>query len=128
MKTFMIAGAASLIALGAINMPLAIAADPAPSNETTSGTAVPGATAATGTTPDTASASKTADSGKVPGEPEKGANSFTESQAQARISDAGYTSVGGLKKDGDGIWHGTAMKNGQQVGVWLDYAGNVGQS
>ena len=62
------------------------------------------------------------------GGPKSGANSFTEGQAQSRITDAGYTSVSGLKKDNEGVWHGMAMKNGQQVNVWLDYTGHVGQS
>jgi hypothetical protein len=60
--------------------------------------------------------------------PEKGANSFTEDQAQTRIANAGYSQVNGLKKDDNGVWRGTAMRNGRQVNVWLDYAGHVGQS
>ena len=145
MKKIVIAGAATLIALGGLNASPAMAqgtspgSDTGPATTTTPGVtgqpsptpgavppAGPGDTAA-GTTPDTASAGRTVEAAKPSG-PEKGANSFTESQAQARLSDAGYTSVTGLKKDGDGIWHGSAMKNGQQVSVWLDYAGNVGQS
>jgi hypothetical protein len=31
------------------------------------------------------------------------------------------------KKDGDGVWRGMGKKDGQQVSVWLDYKGNVGQ-
>jgi putative membrane protein len=54
-----------------------------------------------------------------------GANSFTEGQARSRISDAGFTDVQGLRKDDEGIWRGTAMRNGQQVGVGLDFQGNV---
>ena len=59
--------------------------------------------------------------------PAKGANSFTEGQAQSRLKDRGFGDVGALKKDQDGIWRGTAMKAGQQVSVWVDYKGNVGQ-
>ena len=59
--------------------------------------------------------------------PAKGANSFTQGQAQSRLADAGYTSVADLKKDGDGIWRGSAMKGGQKVSVWLDYQGKLGQ-
>ena len=57
--------------------------------------------------------------------PVKGANSFTESEARSRIEKQGFTNVGALKKDDDGIWRGRAMKSGQQVDVALDYQGNV---
>lgn len=54
-----------------------------------------------------------------------GANSFTEGQAKARIEDAGYSGVGGLKKDDMGVWRGMASKNGQSVPVGLDFKGNI---
>jgi putative membrane protein len=60
--------------------------------------------------------------------PASGANSFTRSQAISRIADHGYKDVNlQPKKDQNGIWHGTADRNGQPVNVWLDYKGNVGQ-
>jgi hypothetical protein len=58
--------------------------------------------------------------------PARGANSFTRGQAASRIAAHGFTNVGGLKKDRDGVWRGSAERNGQQVSVWLDYKGNVG--
>jgi hypothetical protein len=57
--------------------------------------------------------------------PVKGSNSFTMSEAQARISDKGYTQVSGLKKDANGVWRGMATKDGQRVSVSVDYQGNV---
>lgn len=60
-------------------------------------------------------------------QPAHGANSFTESQAQARIADEGFQDVGDLSKDDADVWRGKATKNGQTVHVWLDYKGNVGQ-
>ena len=57
---------------------------------------------------------------------EKGANSFTEAQAKARVASAGFTDVTDLKKDGDGIWRGTAMRAGKQQQVGFDYKGNIG--
>ncbi|WP_374450125.1 PepSY domain-containing protein [Stella sp.] len=60
-----------------------------------------------------------------PGAPAPGANSFTETQARARLEDQGYTAVSGLTKDKDGIWRGSAMRNGQKVEVALDYQGNI---
>ena len=55
----------------------------------------------------------------------KGRNSFTESQAQGRITKAGYTGVSKLTKNENGVWQGTAMKDGAKVNVGLDYKGNV---
>ncbi len=55
----------------------------------------------------------------------KGANSFTESQAKARIEASGFTGVGALSKDVNGIWRGAASKDGKSVNVGLDFQGNV---
>lgn len=60
-------------------------------------------------------------------QPAHGANSFSQGQAQDRIASQGFQNVSNLKLDQDGVWRGTATKSGQQVGVWLDYKGNVGQ-
>jgi hypothetical protein len=57
--------------------------------------------------------------------PVKGSNSFTEGEARSRIEDKGFSNIGALKKDDDGIWRGRAMMGGQQVDVALDYQGNV---
>ena len=56
---------------------------------------------------------------------EPGANSFTEGQARSRIEAAGFTGLGELTKDDNGIWRGRATQGGQQVEVGLDYRGNV---
>jgi len=69
------------------------------------------------------SSNGTTASNEVP--PFPGANSFTESQARSRIEEHGVTAVTGLKKDDQGIWRGTGMKNGKSVSVALDYKGNV---
>jgi hypothetical protein len=60
-------------------------------------------------------------------QPAKGANSFTAGQARTRIEKEGYANVSDLTKDDNGVWHGKAQKDGQQLAVWLDYKGNVGQ-
>jgi len=60
--------------------------------------------------------------------PAQGSNSFTEGQAKDRIAQRGYTNVAGLKKDDNGVWHGTAQHGGNPVQVWLDYKGNVGEA
>ena len=60
-----------------------------------------------------------------PGAPIKGANSFTEGQAKDRAVAAGFTSVSSLAKDADGVWRGSAMKDGKSVKVAVDFKGNV---
>jgi len=57
--------------------------------------------------------------------PVKGSNSFTEGEAKSRIEKMGFSKVGDLKKDDNGVWRGHATKNGRQVDVSLDYQGNV---
>ena len=57
--------------------------------------------------------------------PVAGANSFTESQARARIQEKGFQDVKDLKKDDKGVWRGMAMKDGKSVAVALDYQGNI---
>ena len=57
--------------------------------------------------------------------PVAGANSFTEGQARGRLEDRGFTNVGRLEKDDNGVWRGTAMKDGRTVDVSVDYQGNV---
>lgn len=59
------------------------------------------------------------------GAPLKGANSFTEGQAKDRVLAAGLSGVSALTKDEDGIWRGTATKDGKNVNVAVDYKGNV---
>ena len=58
------------------------------------------------------------------GAPSKGANSFTKKQAMGRMAKAGYP-VSDVAKDKDGLWHGSAMKDGKTVDVSLDFKGNV---
>ena len=57
--------------------------------------------------------------------PVAGANSFTMKEAKSQIEAKGYTRVAKLKKDKQGVWHGTAMKDGASVPVTVDYQGNV---
>lgn len=54
-----------------------------------------------------------------------GRNSFTEAQARDRIAKAGYSGVGKLAKNRNGVWQGMAMKGHARVKVGLDYKGNV---
>lgn len=62
-----------------------------------------------------------------PAVPASGSNSFTQGQARHRIMKEGFTKVSALRKDTNGVWRGTAQRDGQTVHVWLDYRGDVGQ-
>jgi hypothetical protein len=57
--------------------------------------------------------------------PVAGADSFTQGEATSQIESKGYTHVRHLKKDANGVWHGTAMKDGQSGPISVDYQGNV---
>lgn len=57
--------------------------------------------------------------------PLSGANSFTEAQAKDRVGKAGYQNVSSLQKDAAGVWRGTAMKDGKQMKIALDFRGNI---
>jgi hypothetical protein len=94
----------------------------APANATKpmSGPGAPGVTPSRRDEPGSSSSTK-----ETP--PIAGANSFTESQARERIAKAGYSSVKSLEMDAQGIWRGKAQKAGKDVGVALDYRGNVVQ-
>lgn len=54
-----------------------------------------------------------------------GANSFTEAQAKGAIESAGYTNVGSLTQNEQGVWQGKASKGGAETTVSVDYKGAV---
>lgn len=62
----------------------------------------------------------TADAAQTPG-----ASSFTEAQARGAIESAGYTGVSALMQDAQGLWKGTATKDGKSMSVSVDYKGAV---
>lgn len=66
-------------------------------------------------------------SGKAAGnQPLKGSNSFTEKQAERRLTKQGYSNIAGLAKDNSGVWRGTATnKSSKSVSVALDYKGRI---
>lgn len=59
--------------------------------------------------------------------PAKGANSFTMGEAKSRLEKNGFSNVGELTKDANGVWRGNAQKGRSATMVWLDYKGNVGE-
>jgi hypothetical protein len=62
---------------------------------------------------------------KTSAAPVTGKNSFTMKQAAHRLRKHGYSMVKGLAKDDQGVWRGTAMKDGKSVSVAVDYQGNI---
>jgi hypothetical protein len=130
----------SLALLGAVaGLPAQAQVSPATPDRTAPGAATENATRPGMTTPDTRSGATTPNQGaertppaatvdggtRTADAPVAGANSFTEGQARGRIEAAGFADVTGLQKDDQGIWRGQAKRGGQQVGVALDYQGNV---
>jgi putative membrane protein len=57
--------------------------------------------------------------------PTPGANSFTEAQARSAIESAGYSQVGSLTQNAEGLWQGKATKDGVEAMVSVDYKGAV---
>lgn len=146
MRTLAMALAGSLLATAASAQTTSTSPSQqtAPAVTTTPGAplpAAPGTDTSTGTVPgagtidrNTGTAAAAGDSNQAVAttganapQPAKGANSFTDGEARRRIESSGYSTVADLKKDGDGIWRGSAMKDGAKVDVWLDYKGNIGQ-
>ncbi|MGE4048237.1 MAG: hypothetical protein AB7F35_25490 [Acetobacteraceae bacterium] len=122
------------VAAGTLIIPVSVAQTPQGTRDTT--------TAPTAVTPATPSPTNNRDAAAASGDsnqavattsadaltPAKGANSFTMEQARSRIADKGFSNIGDLVKDEDGIWRGKAQKAGTSTGAWLDYKGNVGES
>lgn len=57
--------------------------------------------------------------------PTAGASSFTEAQAKSAIESAGYSAVGPLTQNAEGLWQGKATKDGKETSVSVDYKGAV---
>ena len=146
MKTLTLVLAGSLLATAAVAQTTSPSSPAAPGVTATPSPLLPGTnngtgTGVTGTVPgagvinrNTGPAAAAGDSNQAVAttnanapQPAKGANSFSDGEARRRIESSGYSTVADLKKDGDGVWRGTATKDGAKVGVWLDYKGNIGQ-
>lgn len=54
-----------------------------------------------------------------------GANSFTEAQAREAIEKQGYSAIGPLTQNENGIWSAQATREGAQTTVSVDYKGVV---
>ncbi|MBX7198981.1 MAG: hypothetical protein K1X51_06350 [Rhodospirillaceae bacterium] len=50
---------------------------------------------------------------------------FTEQQVRSNLMAQGYSSISGLTRDGSGVWHGTALRNGANTTVTVDSNGMV---
>jgi hypothetical protein len=52
-------------------------------------------------------------------------NTFTEQQIRSKLLANGYSNISALSVDSSGTWHGTAVKNGGNVGVMIDPNGGI---
>jgi hypothetical protein len=50
---------------------------------------------------------------------------FTETQVRFRLERSGYTQLSALTRGNDGVWRGSAMKEGEPVHVSVDRLGKV---
>jgi putative membrane protein len=50
---------------------------------------------------------------------------FTEKQARAHLAHLGYVNVSDLTKDENGVWHGSALKDGKRLAVAVDIKGHA---
>lgn len=48
---------------------------------------------------------------------------FTETQARTHLSHLGYADISGLTKDENGVWRGSATKDGKPLTVAVDIKG-----
>jgi hypothetical protein len=62
---------------------------------------------------------------KTSAAPVAGKNSFTKKETRDRLRKHGYSQIKGLTLTPDGIWQGTAVKEGKSVSVAVDYQGNI---
>lgn len=54
-----------------------------------------------------------------------GANSFTEGQARGAMENAGYTDIGPLTQNSEGVWQAEGVRAGAKAKVSVDYKGAV---
>lgn len=50
---------------------------------------------------------------------------FTEEQARVHLAHLGYTSISELAKDQNGVWRGSATKDGKTIAVAVDIKGTL---
>ena len=51
---------------------------------------------------------------------------LTEAEAYNHLEQQGYRKIDGLRKDVDGMWHGTAIRGAVAVTVTVDPQGRIG--
>jgi putative membrane protein len=55
-------------------------------------------------------------------------NLFTQQQAREHLLHLGYTQVSELSKDENGVWRGSATKDGKTLSVAVDVKGTVAKN
>lgn len=115
-----------------VSMALVVAACQKPASETAANTADAVAAAPANATdpggaisPPQANGAVNTDANTTNGAMAAASTSFTEGEAKGHIENAGYTDVTGLQKTADGLWTGSAKKDGKPVAVSVDFKGAV---
>jgi hypothetical protein len=60
-----------------------------------------------------------------PGSLDSTSVSGAQAAAQSKFQDAGFSNVKGLSRGTNGTWSGRGVKNGVEVGIAMDTAGNI---
>jgi hypothetical protein len=97
---------------------------PTPTPQSSMPAPTTGGPAATTTSPSTTAGASTAQMTPA-ATGAAGANSFTESQARHMLEEAGYSQIGSLAKDQDGIWRGRGTKGSSEASIGVDFKGHV---
>lgn len=50
---------------------------------------------------------------------------LTEHQVRERLTAAGYTAIGSIERDGDGVWRTTAMKGDDMMSIGVNRDGDI---
>lgn len=53
------------------------------------------------------------------------ARNLTEHQVRERLAKSGYTAIGALDRDSDGVWRTTAMKGDNMMSVSVNLGGTI---
>lgn len=50
---------------------------------------------------------------------------LTENEVRERLTAAGYTAIGSIERDTDGVWRTTAMKGDDMMSIGVNREGNI---
>ena len=50
---------------------------------------------------------------------------LTEHQVRERLTNAGYTAIGSIERDADGVWRTTGMKGDNMMSISVNHGGTI---